>query len=408
MRKIVIAAALLGAFCAGGCEDSSSGSGGGAAPSATAAPSAAHSAAPATSGGGAPSASPSGSAKAENDKPKKAEGPKDHKLRLKALEEAWASHDAKKVSALYADDAVVKAPGAPDMKGHEAIEKELTGIWGAFKDATMTVGRKWEKDKHTVVFEWVGKGTNTGDAPEMGIPKATNKPFGFVGATLLMVNDDGLIKEEHRYLDDMTIVGQVKPEKEHPVRAIVTAPPNGDKHYEASTAKEVKDAKDEKEKAELAKVLEMEKKNIEVEDKFMAELNGGKVEETFKHFPEDTSLVDYTQDKDIKGLKELKEFVKVWMKAIPDLKVKSNGAFGDGEFVIEEFEYTGTHKGPLGKIKASNKPVDMHQLEVDEFKDGKIVKSWSWGNNVELLTEIGVLPPPGSAPPAPSGSAAKK
>jgi hypothetical protein len=43
---------------------------------------------------------------------------------------------------------------------------------------------------------------------------------------------------------------------------------------------------------------------------------------------------------------------------------------------------------------ATNKPVDLHQLEVDLIKDGKVVTGWAWGNNVELLTELGVMKEP--------------
>src|SRR6202020_1069297 len=102
---------------------------------------------------------------------------------------------------------------------------------------------------------------------EMGIPKATNKAVGIVGATWLEVGDDGLIKEEHRYHDQPTVMGQLVPDKKNQVRAVITAPPDGTERYEAKTAKEAKDAKDEKEKAEIAKAAEMEKKDMELEVK---------------------------------------------------------------------------------------------------------------------------------------------
>jgi hypothetical protein len=68
--------------------------------------------------------------------------------------------------------------------------------------------------------------------------------------------------------------------------------------------------------------------------------------------------------------------------------------FADGEFAIEEIEYTGTQKGPYGSVKATNKPVTIHQLRVDEFKDGHFAKSWTWWNKGELLSELGSTPDP--------------
>jgi steroid delta-isomerase-like uncharacterized protein len=390
MRKIVIGGLVLGAFVLLGCDDKSSG--GNAAPSASAAPSAApapSSAAPA----------PSGSAKADNDKPEKekkakAEAPKDFKARVKALSEAWASHDSKKIADLYADDAVIKVAGQPDVKGHDDIAKHLDKHLAAFKDITITAGRVWEKDKHSAVVEWVEKGTNTGDAPDMGLPKATNKPFGIVSASWIEVNDDGFIKEERIFMDGPTLIGQLvenkKEEKKNPVRGIVAAPPDGTAHHESAEAK-AKDAKDPKEKAELDKVAETEKKNVELEDKFIGWTNDKKDEDIVKLTEEKYKGVDYTQPKDIVGRKEFKEMMHTWRVAFPDIKVKSLHAFGDHDFAIEELEYTGVQKGALGPIKATNKPVTVHYLSIDEIRDGKVVATWTFGDSNELLSQLGVV-----------------
>ena len=56
------------------------------------------------------------SASAKPEPEKKAEGPKNHKARIKSLDEAFASHDAKKVAALYAEDAVVTRPGRESVE----------------------------------------------------------------------------------------------------------------------------------------------------------------------------------------------------------------------------------------------------------------------------------------------------
>jgi len=380
MRNIVIGGLVLGALVVAGCNEKPSG--GEATPAASGS-------ATVTAAAASASAMPA-AAKPEPEKKAKAEGPKDHKARAKAIEEAFASQDAKKISALYAEDAVIKSMGAPDVKGREAIEKHAQRMFAAFKDGKMTHGRVFEKDKHTVVIESVFTGTNTTDAPEMGIPKATNKPVGFAVVSWYEVGDDGLIKEEHRYHDDPTLLGQLVPDKKNPVRELLTAPHAGTSSYESKSAKDEKEAKDAKEKAELAKAVETEKKNVEVEKKLMSEQNAGKIAEVLKLMAEDIVYVDFTQDKDAKGKKAFDELLHKYLTAFPDLKVKSTAEFAAGDFVVEEFEYTGTHKGPLGGVKATNKPINLHQLEIDEFKDGKFVKSWAWGNNAELYSQIGL------------------
>jgi predicted ester cyclase len=409
MRKIVIGGWVLSALLVAGC-DKSSGSGGEAPASSSTSNSAVVPSATATSTSSSNAKTEPGDKDKDKEKDKKAEkeGPKDHAARIKLLEEGFASHEPKKIAALYSEDGVVKTPGLPDVKGREAIEKEAEKMFGVFKDAKLMHGRVWEKDKHTIVVESLFTGTNTGDAPEMGIPKATNKPVGIMGAAWYEVGDDGFIKEEHRYHDQATGMGQMVPDKKNPVRGVISAPPDGTEKYEAKTGKEVKDAKDEKEKAELAKVVEEEKKHVEFENKFVAFLNDHKIDEAIKWVGEDVFFADYTQEKDLKGKKAFKDMLGMYLTAFPDMKAKATGCFAAGEFAVCEFEYTGTQKGALGPIKPTNKPVDLHQVEVDQIKDGKLVKGWSWGNNVELLTELGVIKEPGTAPaPAASGKPAK-
>jgi len=349
-----------------------------------------------------PSATSSSSAKTEpTDKEKKEhekEGPKEHASRIKALEEAFASHEPKKIAALYSEDAIVKSPGMPDVKGRAAIEKEAEKMFAAFKDARLMHGRVWEKDKHVAVVESLFSGTNTGDAPEMGIPKATNKPVGIMGASWYEVGDDGFIKEEHRFHDQATGMGQLMPDKKNKVRDVITAPPDGTEHYKAKTAEEEKDAKDEKVKMELEKAIKLEKDEVELDQKWATFFNDRKLEDAYKLVADDIVFADYTQEKDLKGKKAFKDMIGMYLAAFPDMKAKMTSSFGDGDFVVAEWEYTGTQKGAMGSIKPTNKPVDLHQPEVDMFKDGKMVKGWSWGNNVEMLTELGVMPAPGTAP----------
>jgi predicted ester cyclase len=120
-------------------------------------------------------------------------------------------------------------------------------------------------------------------------------------------------------------------------------------------------------------------------------MNTNKLDDALKLVADDFKLVDYTEEKDVAGKKAFKDMLHTWMTAFPDMKVKSTASFTDGDFVVEEFEYTGVQKGALGPIKATNKPVNIHQLEIDELKDGKFVKAWSFGNGNEMLGQLGVL-----------------
>ena len=379
MRKLLIGSLVLAAAVMPACEEKNE---------APAAP--------------APSATPSAavSTTAAVPKPvtKPEEGPKDHAARAKAVADAWAAHDGKKYAAVFAEDALVTRPGKPDIKGRAEVEKSFNETLGAFKDAKLTIGRVWEKDKHTALMEYVFSGTNTGAAPEMGIATATNKPFGVVGAIWTESGDDGFIKVAHRYVDSPTILGQLTPDAKNPVRPVVNEPPSGTSRATGAATATTKGTPE-------------EAANLEVENKWLAAVNAGKLDDGIKLVAKDVVFEDYTQPAAIKGDKAFKENIGMYLKAFPDMKATMTNSFTVGPFVVAEFEYTGTNKGPLGPIKATNKPVDIHQVEVDEIKDGKFVRATSWGNSAEMLKQMGIMPAPGAAaPPAtpPAGKPAAK
>jgi hypothetical protein len=57
----------------------------------------------------------------------------------------------------------------------------------------------------------------------------------------------------------------------------------------------------------------------------------------------------------------------------------------------------GTHKGDLGPLKATKKPVSLHGIDIMTIKDGKIQAGSGYSNSVELLAQTGLLPKPKAA-----------
>jgi hypothetical protein len=85
-------------------------------------------------------------------------------------------------------------------------------------------------------------------------------------------------------------------------------------------------------------------------------------------------------------------------KAIPDAKFAcTNWAVDD--FVIAECTMNGTDKGPMVmpgmKIKATNKPLTMHSVDVIQMKDGKAISGTSYGNGMEMAMQLGLMKPMG-------------
>lgn len=298
---------------------------------------------------------------------------------------AWAAHDAKKLMTTYSDD--LQAWGVMPPAGYGSatkaqVEQQMTGFFAAFPDGRNTVTRTFTKG-NTMVSEGVFSGTNTGDM--MG-QKATGKKVSMHSAMVMTFNADGLINQQWLFYDHITMMGQLgQGDPKMKVRALEPIPTAPVVNIVA------KDSPDEAKNVDLAKAFYMtfEKKD----DKgYLAGMQP------------DVQMFDYTGMNDTKGTDAAKKNWGEMLKTFPDVKLTPKLVMGFDNFVVAAVEMTGTMKGPMGPVKATNKAGTMHVLDIVELKDGKAKTVWTYGSGLEAAISFGLMAPPpmgGAKPPTP-------
>jgi steroid delta-isomerase-like uncharacterized protein len=121
---------------------------------------------------------------------------------------AWNAHDTAKAVGYFADDVTYYDASVGDpVTGKATAEKDVVGNFiGAAPDL------KWEMlgdpiaQGDMIAFQWRFSGTNTGAWSDGS--EATNKPFEFMGATVMSVVD-GQIKTQSDYYDSMDFYEQL-------------------------------------------------------------------------------------------------------------------------------------------------------------------------------------------------------
>jgi ketosteroid isomerase-like protein len=291
-------------------------------------------------------------------------------MTMKGIADAFNAHDAKKVASFYTPDAVIASYGAPDAHGTDEIAKSMDMfVFATFGDAKEAPVRAWAKD-NAVVVEMAWAGTMTGDF--MGM-KASKKPVGQIRLGVLWFNDDGLVKEQHEYGDDAGLMAQMAGKKGAP--AVPMLPTNmPDVHLAKGTP-------DEDKLVEMAKGMDplFSKDDPKAVVAVMADdadywlnVNGGPA---------------------LKGKKDIAKDLEGFFKAFPDQKWTTVNAWGIDGFAIVEHTMTGTQKGALGPLRASNKEVkDWHWIDiVQPNADGKVQHGWGYANLLEVLQQTGAL-----------------
>jgi len=102
----------------------------------------------------------------------------------------------------------------------------------------------------------------------------------------------------------------------------------------------------------------------------------------------------------------LAQWVGGLFTAIPDFKVTVVSADPvDEDTLAEQWVITGTWTkpfpgGPLAGKKPSGKSFTVPGADFQEWKDGRIVSTSAYYDQMALLTQIGVIPPPDENPQA--------
>lgn len=91
------------------------------------------------------------------------------------------------------------------------------------------------------------------------------------------------------------------------------------------------------------------------------------------------------------------EFVRLqesFLVSFPDQRVTLEQLVAEGDWVAARATYRGTQTGPVGEFPATGKAVESPFLALFRNESGKIAELWVEWDNVAMLTQLGLFPPP--------------
>jgi len=98
----------------------------------------------------------------------------------------------------------------------------------------------------------------------------------------------------------------------------------------------------------------------------------------------------------LKGIEAFRQMGEAFLAAAPDNRLEALHTWEDGDSVIVEGVYTGTHTGPLagpaGVIPATGRSFSLPYVDIFQARDGKLVSHRMYWDNATFLAQLGVLP----------------
>jgi steroid delta-isomerase-like uncharacterized protein len=77
--------------------------------------------------------------------------------------------------------------------------------------------------------------------------------------------------------------------------------------------------------------------------------------------------------------------------AFPDMTIKIQEVLQDGNKVIVRSEIAGTQRNAFMGFAAKNRKMTIQAIDIHEFKDGKIVRTWHTEDWLTGLHQLGLL-----------------
>ena len=141
-----------------------------------------------------------------------------------------------------------------------------------------------------------------------------------------------------------------------------------------------------------------EAKNKEAIQKVNDAFNTGNTEGLENYVAE--NMIEHQQDPMIKttGLAGLKDMIKIFRGAYPDMKYTVLGTWAEGDVVIMHFNLKGTNSGAMGEMSPTNKSIDVNGVDIVRFENGKGVEHWGYMEEGKMMTQLGMMPSPGGTP----------
>ena len=88
-----------------------------------------------------------------------------------------------------------------------------------------------------------------------------------------------------------------------------------------------------------------------------------------------------------------------FLVSFPDQRVTTEKLIAEGDLVAGLATYSATHTGPMGDVPATGRSLNSTFLAIFRIESGRIAELWVEWDNVAMLTQLGLFPPP----PPPSG-----
>jgi steroid delta-isomerase-like uncharacterized protein len=96
----------------------------------------------------------------------------------------------------------------------------------------------------------------------------------------------------------------------------------------------------------------------------------------------------------VRGPAGVRHLLAAYRGAFPDLCFREDQLLAEGDHVAVRWTAIGTHRGAFLGFPATHRRGVLTGMDLFRLADGKIVESWPSHDQLDMLEQLGLLPPP--------------
>ena len=124
-------------------------------------------------------------------------------------------------------------------------------------------------------------------------------------------------------------------------------------------------------------------------------------EERIRELNGENSVFEAPGDVRVEGRDAATEYAMAWLRAFPDARLEVRNELVAGEWVVQEFTFTGSHEGtlmsPAGAIPATHKTLNGRGVQIFRVEGETVAETRLYFDQVQVMTQLGLMPEPSVA-----------
>ncbi|MBK8498465.1 MAG: ester cyclase [Flavobacteriales bacterium] len=94
------------------------------------------------------------------------------------------------------------------------------------------------------------------------------------------------------------------------------------------------------------------------------------------------------------GIQALRDILAMYRTSMPDVHQEWLHASTHGDRTYIHYRMTGTNTGAYGDMPPTGMAVDVMGVDILRFQDGKAAEHWGYMEDMKMMTQLGLMPPP--------------